>query len=152
MTETVTDDVVTVSDACRVLGVTPQTIYKLIKAEKVKAFKLPGRTSPYRIYRQSLDDYAGILSTSSPFVHILRETFPEGSLHLEVLELRFRAGLDDDGICNKLGTTPERVYRWVVEALVALAPVVKERLIYRDVKDDKFALRVMAQLYLAEEE
>lgn len=151
MTE-VADDVVTVTEASRVLGVTPQTIYKLIKAEKVKAFKLPGRTSPYRIYKQSLDDYVGILSTSSPFVHVLRETFPEGSLHLSVLELRFRDGLDDGDICAALGTTPERVYRWVVNALVALAPVVKEKLTYKDVKDDKFALRVMAQLYLAEEE
>jgi len=151
MTEA-TDDVVTVSAAGRVLGVTPQTIYKLIKAGKVKAFKLPGRTSPYRIYKRSLDDYVGILSTSSPFVHVLKETFPEGSLHLEILELRFRDGLDDDGICNKLGTTPERAYRWVVEALVALAPKVKERLVYKEVKDDKFALRVIAQFYLAEEE
>jgi len=146
------DDVVTVSDACKVLGVTPQTIYKLIKAGKIKTFKLPGRTSPYRIYRKSLDDYVGILSTSSPFVNILGETFPVGSLHLEILELRFRDGLDDDSICEKLGTTPERAYRWVVEALVTLATVVKERLVYRDVKDDKFALRVIAQLYLAEEE
>jgi excisionase family DNA binding protein len=135
MTEEATDDVVTVSAACRVLGVTPQTIYKLIKGEKVKAFKLPGRTSPYRIYKKSLDDYVGILSTSSPFVRILRETFPEDSLHLEVLELRFRDGLDDDSICSK-----------------ALAPAVKEGLAYKDVKDDKFALRIIAQLYLAEEE
>jgi len=153
MTEGAVDNVVTVRTACQLLGVTQQTIYKLIREERVKAFKLPGRTSPYRIYRESLDDYIGSLSTSSPFARVLRETFPEeDSIHIRVLELRFRDGLDDDGISEEMGVVAEKIYRWVVEALMTLAPVAKANLTYNDVKDNKFALRVMAQLYLAEEE
>ena len=143
-------DVLAVRDVVRALDITRQTVYKLIDEGKLKGFRVGNQ---WRIYKDSLDALVGASAEDTPFMVILSDVFSdEGADHRRVLELRYRDGLDRKTVSEMLEATEARVHSLTVDALSALQSILKGGLVYDDVKDDGFALRVLAQLFLAQEE
>lgn len=142
--------VMSVRDIRKALDVTQQTVYKLIEDGKLEGFRVGNQ---WRIYRESFDRLIGASLEDTPFRVLFRETFTdEGSDRRRVLELRYRDGLDRVAAAEELSVTESRVHTLIVNALLTLRPLVVEGLTYDDVKDDEFALRVLAQLFLAQGE
>lgn len=143
-------EVMSVRDVKRVLDITQQTVYKLIDAGTLRAFRVGNQ---WRIYRDSLDELITASSEDTPFVALLKATFSdEGSEYRRVLELRYRDGLDRSAASEELSVTEARVHHLTIDALLALQPALKAGLVYDDVSEDGFALRVLAQIFLAQEE
>jgi len=144
-------EVLTVSEVRRALNVTQQTVYKMLREGQLKGFKLPGN-GRWRVYRASLGEYMGSVEDTA-FAKMVRKTFPESdSIHRRVLELRYRTGLSRDEVCEELGVAEDKVQHWIVDALLAIRPALLAGLDYNDVAEDNFALRVLAQISLAQEE
>lgn len=143
-------EVLAVRDVVRVLDITRQTVYKLIDEGKLKGFRVGNQ---WRIYKDSLDALVGASAEDTPFMIILNEVFSdEGADRRRVLELRYREGLDRETVSDMLEVTEARVHHLTIDALSALQSILKDNLVYDDVENDEFALRVLAQLFLAQEE
>ena len=144
--------VLTVREVGNALNVTHQTVYKLIENGNLKAFRLRGDSGPFRVYKESLDEYIGT-AVDTAFVKLLGEVFSgeEDKRYIRLLELLYRDGLSREEAGGVIGETSEKIYRWVVNALSVLSPIMRDRLTFDDVKDDKFALRVTAHIFLAQE-
>lgn len=142
--------VMSVRDIRKILDVTQQTVYKLIEEGKLEGFRVGNQ---WRIYKESFDQLIGASLENMPFRILVKETFTsEESVRRRALELRYRDGHDQATVAEELGVTESRVHTLIVNALLALRSQLKQRLTYDDVNDDKFALRVLSQLFLAQGE
>ena len=134
----------------RSLDLTQQTVYKLIEEGKLKGIRVGNQ---WRIYKESFDQYIGTTSEKTLFRTIVEGAFAdEESERRRILELRYRDGLDRVAVAEELGTTENRIHALTVNALLTLRPLLADGLTYDEVKDDEYALRVLAQLFLAQEE
>ena len=139
-------EVATVRDVCRSLGVTNQTVYKLLDEKKLRGFRISGR---WRVYKESVDAYVGA-RTETAFELLLKEIFSgDEDYYIQILDQQYKQGLSRGNISSRLGVAEEEVYRWTVTALSTLIPILKSRLSFSDVREDSFALRVIAEIFLA---
>lgn len=142
--------IMSVRDIRKALDVTQQTVYKLIDEGKLDAFRVG---TQWRVYRESFDKLIGATSGSVLFRAIVEGAFTdERSDRRRVLELRYGDGLGREAIAEELGVTESKVHSLTINALLTLRPLLATGLTYDDVKDDEFALRVLAQLFLAQGE
>jgi len=142
--------VMSVRDIRKALDVTQQTVYKFIEEGKLEGFRIGNQ---WRIYKESFDRFIGATSKATPFSAIVKEVFTdEESDRRRVLELLYRDGLDREAVAAELGITESKAYSLTVSSLLTLRPQVESSLTYADVKGDEFALRVLAQLFLAQGE
>lgn len=142
--------IMSVRDVRKALDLTQQTVYKLIEEGKLDAFRVGNQ---WRIHRASFDRLIGASQTNTPFSSIVEAAFAdEESDKRRVLELRYRDGLDRAAAAEELDITENRVHALTVNVLLTLRPLLVDGLTYDDVKDDEYALRVLAQIFLAQEE
>lgn len=143
-------EVMSVREVKDALHLTQQTIYKLIEGGQLRAVRVGNQ---WRVYRDSLNELINASLEDTPFVALLKATFSnEESEYRRVLELRYRDCLDRSAASEELSVTEARVHHLTVGALLALQPALKAGLVYDDVSEDGFALRVIAQIFLAQEE
>lgn len=134
----------------RSLDITQQTVYKLIEEGRLEGIRVGNQ---WRIYKESFDRYIGAIPRDTRFRTIFEESFTDKeSDRRRILELRYRDGLDRGAAAEELGITESKAHSLTVSALLTLRPLLADGLAYGDVKDDEFALRVLAQLFLAQEE
>lgn len=143
-------EVMSVREVKKALDLTQQTVYKLISDGRLKGFRVGNQ---WRVYRASFNELINESREDTPFVVLLKKTFSdEESEYRRVLELRYRDCLDRSTVGEELGVTEARVHHLTIDALLALQPALKAGLVYDDVSEDSFALRVLAQIFLAQEE
>jgi len=143
-------DVMSVREVKKALDITQQTVYKFIETGKLEGVRVGNQ---WRIYRKSFDRLIGAEPKNTPFRTLVKEVFTnEESDRRRVLELLYRDGLDRETAAGELGITESKAHSLTVNALFTLRPQVASSLTYDAVKDDEFALRVLAQLFLAQGE
>lgn len=138
-----------VREVKRALDITQQTVYKLIDEGKLTAIRVGNQ---WRIYKSSFDRFIANPLEATPFRIIVEETFTDvASDRRRILELRYRDGVNRADVAAELGITESKAHSLTVNALFALRPLLTN-LTYGDVEGDEFALRVLAQIFLAQEE
>jgi len=143
-------DIMSVRDVRKALDLTQQTVYKLIEEGKLEGFRVGNQ---WRIHRESFNRLIGATAKNTPFRSIVEEAFTDAeSEQRRVLELRYRDGLDRAAAAEELGITENRLHTLTVNVLLTLRPLLVASLTYTDVKDDEYALRVLTQIFLAQEE
>lgn len=134
----------------RALDITQQTVYKLIEEGKLEGIRVGNQ---WRIYKDSYDRFVGSTLENTPFGAIFESAFTaEESDRRRILELLYREGHSRADAAGELGITESKAHSLTVNALVAVRPLLTNSLTYDDVKGDEFALRVLAQLFLAKGE
>jgi excisionase family DNA binding protein len=138
---------ISVNDAAKRLNVSKHVIYRLIDINAIKAFKPGGLTASYRIDETSLNEYISNLLDDSPFINILNEIFknsPFKDKYVKLLVLRYMKDYTLEQVAENLGVSDTTYRTWETTALNTIKSRLKS-ITFEGIKDDKFALRVVAK-------
>ena len=138
---------ISVNETAKRLNVSKHVIYRLIESNAIKAFKPGGLTAAYRVDESSLNEYISNLLNDSPFISILDDIFknsPFKEKYVKILVLRYMKDFTLEQVAEHLGVSDTTYRTWETTALNTIKGRLKS-ITFESIKDDKFALRVIAK-------
>ena len=145
-------NVISVKEAANRLKVGRAAVYSLVNRGVLKAFKLGGRTSSWRISEESLALYMSSSCIVVPsFLRILGRKIVHKRKRklISLLALRYYEGLSVSDVAAKLGVSTTTFFSWESFVLSCVRSICSE-ISYYAIKDDLGALRVCARSFMKE--